>query len=94
MSRPAKTLVFTISLCSGRTDNIFLIVGGKNTGLTIAEIELKSEDEAFEKPEWLKSVNKVCDEYIKEAYTPIEDKLNISNIEETINNNEIKKILK
>ncbi len=26
---------------------------GKNTGLTIAEIELKSEDEAFEKPEWL-----------------------------------------
>ena len=23
----------------------------------------------FEKPEWLKSVNKVCDEYIKEAYT-------------------------
>ena len=23
----------------------------------------------FDKPEWLKSVNKVCDEYIKEAYT-------------------------
>ena len=23
----------------------------------------------FNKPEWLKSVNKVCDEYIKEAYT-------------------------
>ena len=23
----------------------------------------------FEKPEWVKSVNKVCDKYIKEAYT-------------------------
>ena len=23
----------------------------------------------FDKPEWLKSINKVCDEYIKEAYT-------------------------
>jgi len=26
---------------------------GDNEGLTVAEIELKSEDEAFEKPEWL-----------------------------------------
>lgn len=26
---------------------------GPNNGLVIAEIELKSEDEAFEKPEWL-----------------------------------------
>lgn len=26
---------------------------GKNTGLVIAEIELKSEDETFEKPNWL-----------------------------------------
>ena len=26
---------------------------GKNTGLTIAEIELKNENEFFEKPEWL-----------------------------------------
>ena len=23
----------------------------------------------FNKPEWVKSVNKVCDKYIKEAYT-------------------------
>ena len=26
---------------------------GENEGLTVAEVELKSEDEAFEKPEWL-----------------------------------------
>ena len=26
---------------------------GENDGLTVAEIELNSEDEAFEKPEWL-----------------------------------------
>lgn len=26
---------------------------GKNEGLIMAEVELKSEDEAFEKPEWL-----------------------------------------
>ena len=25
----------------------------KNEGLTVAEIELSSEDEAFEKPDWL-----------------------------------------
>lgn len=27
--------------------------GGKNKGLLMAEIELESEDEAFEKPQWL-----------------------------------------
>ena len=26
---------------------------GKNSGLVVAEIELKSEDEPFEKPEWI-----------------------------------------
>lgn len=30
------------------------VFGGDNNLLTIAEIELGSEDEAFEKPEWLK----------------------------------------
>ncbi|SCY29081.1 CYTH domain-containing protein [Nonlabens sp. Hel1_33_55] len=29
------------------------IFEGENKGLIIAEVELKSEDEAFEKPEWL-----------------------------------------
>lgn len=29
------------------------VFSGENTGLTVAEIELGSEDEAFERPEWL-----------------------------------------
>ena len=29
----------------------------------------------FDKPEWVKSVNKVCDKYIKEAYKRDKDKI-------------------
>ena len=29
----------------------------------------------FDKPEWVKSVNKVCDKYIKEAYKRDKDKV-------------------
>ena len=29
------------------------VFGGDNEGLTVAEVELKSEDEAFAKPEWI-----------------------------------------
>lgn len=31
------------------------IFGGANEGLIVAEIELKSEDEEFDKPEWIKT---------------------------------------
>jgi adenylate cyclase len=30
------------------------VFGGDNAGLVIAELELASEDEAFEKPEWVR----------------------------------------
>ena len=31
------------------------VFGGENAGLVIAELELASEDEAFEKPEWVRA---------------------------------------
>ena len=46
------------------------VFGGKNQGLVLAEIELKSEDEKFEKPHWL-GMEVTGDERFYNAYLSI-----------------------
>lgn len=60
---PVEEAVRLLGLCAATIDktrylvdvsaHVFEVDYGENEGLVLAEVELKAEDEAFEKPEWL-----------------------------------------